>query len=94
MKQIKANIIKSNSSSMANLENGKTGSSTTRRRQSFIRSNVPRDDNLPPSESVNCHCIHRGIVNEDILGLPLAERKRLQAEAVAGDNANFARRAD
>jgi hypothetical protein len=49
----------------------------------------PRDDNLPPSESVNCHCIHRGIVNEDILGLPLAERKRLQDEAVARDNANF-----
>lgn len=42
----------------------------------------PRDPSLPPGESVNCHCIHRGVVNEDILGLPLEERKRLQQEAI------------
>lgn len=42
----------------------------------------PRDPNLPPGESVNCHCIHRGVVNADILGLPLEERKRLQQEAI------------
>lgn len=43
----------------------------------------PRDSILPPSESVNCHCIHQPIVNADILGLSLEERKKLQAEAVA-----------
>ena len=43
----------------------------------------PRDPILPASESVNCHCIHRGIVSEQILGLPLAERRRLQSEAIA-----------
>lgn len=42
----------------------------------------PRDPSLPPGESVNCHCIHRGVVNADILGLPLEERKRLQQEAI------------
>lgn len=42
----------------------------------------PRDPSLPPGESVNCHCIHRGVVNDDILGLPLEERKRLQQEAI------------
>lgn len=43
----------------------------------------PRDTNLPASESVNCHCIHRGVVADEILGLPLEERRRLQAEAIA-----------
>ena len=43
----------------------------------------PRDPSLPAGESIHCHCIHRGIVSEKILGLPLEERKRLQAEAVA-----------
>lgn len=46
----------------------------------------PRDSELPASESVNCHCIHRGIVNESVLGLPLEERKRLQNEAVEADD--------
>lgn len=43
----------------------------------------PRDPILPASESVNCHCIHRGIVSEKILGLSIEERRRLQAEAIA-----------
>lgn len=43
----------------------------------------PRDPILPPGESINCHCIHRGIVSEEILGLPLERRKELQAEAIA-----------
>ena len=42
----------------------------------------PRDPLLPPGESVNCHCIHRGVVNEDILGLSIEERERLQQEAI------------
>ena len=43
----------------------------------------PRDTILPAGESINCHCIHRGIVAESVLGLPLEERQRLQAEAIA-----------
>ena len=43
----------------------------------------PRDPILPASESVNCHCKHRGIASEKILGLSIEERRRLQAEAIA-----------
>lgn len=43
----------------------------------------PRDVVLPAGESVNCHCIHRGIVSESVLGLSLERRKELQAEAIA-----------
>lgn len=42
----------------------------------------PRDTSLPAGESVNCHCCHRGIASEKILGLPLEERKRLQQQAI------------
>lgn len=42
----------------------------------------PRDTNLPAGESVNCHCIHRGIASENILGLSLEERKKLQQQAI------------
>ncbi|MGN1480743.1 phage minor head protein [Porcipelethomonas sp.] len=42
----------------------------------------PRDTGLPAGESVNCHCIHRGIASEKILGLSLEERKRLQQQAI------------
>lgn len=47
---------------------------------------VPRDVNLPASESVNCHCNVQPVVSEDVLGLPLEERQRLQAEAIAEDD--------
>lgn len=42
----------------------------------------PRDGSLPASESVNCHCISQPIVDEDVLGLSLDERLRLQNEAI------------
>lgn len=42
----------------------------------------PRDPILPPEESINCHCISQPVVSEEILGLPLEERQRLQQEAV------------
>lgn len=47
----------------------------------------PRDSILPASESVNCHCIHRGIPNKDVLGLSLDERKALQQKYIESDNA-------
>lgn len=42
----------------------------------------PRDTSLPPEETINCHCLCQPVVNEDVLGLPLEERQRLQQEAV------------
>ena len=42
----------------------------------------PRDTSLPAGESINCHCICQPIVSEEILGLTLEERQRLQQEAI------------
>lgn len=42
----------------------------------------PGDTNLPASERINCHCIQQPVVDEDILGLSLEERRRLQQEAI------------
>ena len=42
----------------------------------------PGDTSLPPEERINCHCISQPVVSEEILGLPLEERQRLQQEAV------------
>ena len=46
------------------------------------RPMYPRDTILPPEESINCHCICQPVVSEDILGLSLEERQRLQQEAI------------
>lgn len=54
----------------------------------------PRDSVLPPGESINCHCIHRGVVNESILGLSLEDRKRLQQEAIDEDDGAWERELD
>ena len=42
----------------------------------------PRDVSLPASESINCHCICQPVVSDEILGLSLEERQRLQQEAI------------
>lgn len=42
----------------------------------------PGDPILPPEERINCHCIDQPVVSEEILGLPLKERQRLQQEAI------------
>lgn len=54
----------------------------------------PRDPLLPASESVNCHCIHRGIVNPEVLGLSYDERKAMQQAAIDSDNGAFAKELD
>lgn len=48
----------------------------------FYHPMFPGDPSLPPGERIECHCTTQGIVDEDVLGLPLEERKRLQQEAV------------
>lgn len=45
-------------------------------------ADFPKDPALPAAEVINCHCIHRPIASEEILGLPLEERKRLQQQAI------------
>ena len=42
----------------------------------------PGDTILPPSERIECHCLSQGIVSEEVLGLSLEERQRLQQEAI------------
>lgn len=42
----------------------------------------PGDTILPPEERINCHCIEQPVVSEEILGLPLEERQRLQQQAI------------
>nr|DAP99653.1 MAG TPA: minor head component F [Caudoviricetes sp.] len=49
----------------------------------------PRDTILPPSESVNCHCIHQPIVDKDVLGLSLKEREKLQNKCIKADNKSW-----
>ena len=51
----------------------------------------PRDPSLPASESVNCHCIHRGVVNQETLGLSIKERKKLQQQFIDNDDGSWAR---
>lgn len=46
------------------------------------RPMYPRDSSLPPEESINCHCITQPVVDEEILGMSLKERQRLQQEAI------------
>ena len=55
----------------------------------------PRDSSeLPASERINCHCIHRGIVNANVLGLSLEERLELQRRAIADDDGAWERELD
>ena len=54
----------------------------------------PHDPILPPGERVNCHCIHRGVPRDDILGLSLEERKRLQQEAIDADDGEWEKELD
>ncbi|MCD8150589.1 MAG: phage head morphogenesis protein [Clostridiales bacterium] len=49
----------------------------------------PRDSILPASESVNCHCIHRGIANDDILGMSLEERRAMQQKIIEDDDGQW-----
>jgi hypothetical protein len=50
------------------------------------RPMYPRDPLLPACETINCHCIHRGIANKDILGMSYEDRKKMQEDFVASDD--------
>lgn len=49
----------------------------------------PRDPILPPGESINCHCIHRGITNDGILGMSYEERKKMQQDIIDNDDGEW-----
>lgn len=49
----------------------------------------PRDVDLPPGESINCHCIMLPVVDDDILGLSLEERNRLYEQGRAKCDAEW-----
>lgn len=54
----------------------------------------PRDTILPAGECINCHCIHRGVVNKDTLGLSLEERNAMQEQIVQQRNKDWIKELD
>ena len=46
----------------------------------------PRDPNLPAEEVINCHCTHIPIVNDEVLGMSLEERQKLQQQIIDEDD--------
>ncbi len=46
----------------------------------------PRDPSLPAEEVINCHCTHVPVVNDDVLGMPLEERQKLQQQIIDEDD--------
>lgn len=42
----------------------------------------PRGTNLPPEESVNCHCVASPIVDDEVFALPTAKREALRRKAI------------
>lgn len=46
----------------------------------------PRDSNLPAEEVINCHCMHVPIVNDEVLGMSLEERQKLQQQIIDEDD--------
>lgn len=54
----------------------------------------PRDPCLPPGESVNCHCIHRGVAADDAIGMSLEERRKLQQKFIEEDDGAWKKQLD
>lgn len=49
----------------------------------------PRDTNLPPAESVNCHCLLQPVVDKSILGMSAEEQNALRDQAIAEDDGKW-----
>lgn len=54
----------------------------------------PRDPILPASETVNCHCIHRGVAADNALGMSLEERRQLQQKYIEEDDGAWKKELD
>jgi hypothetical protein len=46
----------------------------------------PRDSSLPVEEVANCHCLAQPVADEDILGMDLEARQKLQQEIIDADD--------
>ena len=49
----------------------------------------PRDTGLPPEESINCHCLSQPVVDDDVLGMSLEERQKLQRQIIEDDDGKW-----
>lgn len=49
----------------------------------------PRDPSLPAEEVINCYCTHVPVVSDDILGMPLEERQKLQQQIIDEDDGEW-----
>lgn len=54
----------------------------------------PRDPCLPAEESINCHCTHVPVVNDEVLGMSLEERQRLQQQIIDEDDGEWEKELD
>ncbi len=54
----------------------------------------PRDINLPAAEVINCHCAHIPIVNDEVLGMSLEERQKLQQQIIDEDDGEWEKELD
>ena len=54
----------------------------------------PIDSILPPGEAINCHCISQPIVDDDVLGMSLEEREKLQQEIIDNDDGEWEKELD
>lgn len=54
----------------------------------------PRDSVLPASETVNCHCTHRGVAADDAIGMSLEERRKLQQKYIEEDDEKWKKELD
>lgn len=54
----------------------------------------PIDCILPPGEAINCHCISQAIVDDDVLGMSLEEREKLQQEIIDNDDGEWEKELD
>lgn len=46
----------------------------------------PRDPDLPAEEAINCHCTHVPVVNDEVFGMSLEERQKLQQQIIDKDD--------
>lgn len=54
----------------------------------------PRDPKLPPEESISCHCTHVPIVDDEVLGMSLEERQKLQQQIIDEDDGEWEKELD
>lgn len=54
----------------------------------------PRDTILPAGERINCHCISSAVIDDEVLGYTLEERKAMRDEAIKEIDSDWAKELD